>query len=840
VLLRSVFSFLLLLSLASAQDPRLFPFEPNSGQYPSAVHFIRRSADNFVYLTRDAVVLRNQVRIQIASLDPNARPQGDTPSAGIFNLYQGQIPATWRTYAPMFAAVRWPAIYPGASARFTLGLLDPSDPTAIGRGKLTLVFQPGADLALFRMRVLNIGTTPFVGPSGIWFVGGRVPGVFSVSAQAVQVEGTNRLPLAGSLKIESADTLSIEVPTRNPALPLEVEITFPSYDIARSTGLPPRSADGNRYLSSDLEQPLDFGADGKLDAPRCIGRCTDVVVARLNDQGNPVWVTRFGGQNEDTGFVKASAGGVALTGTTASADLPVSANAPVSTLRANTDVFLASFDPSNGHLRNSTYAGSEGISWVAAADMDSGGDLVAGGVSYQGDSYESSTGYLVRWNPAGNRFVFSRRFDAPVTSIAFGASSRIYFALAQNVSGKDALRVGLVDATGAVLGSLLTIEGAPQNPDTPVVNVRLVAAGDDVWIAYHLSGLALNIAKAAPARSQSVVKRRISYGGSLEAIGFTQAGNLKVAVRTIVPTEVTTHDAPLVAACPDTLYFAVLSPSVELVHATYVPASGFEFEKQNEAVSPPAPAIACLANSAGRRPSLSAAPGQLITLTGGGFGVTAPRYSSPDANGKYPLESDGFRVRIDGKDAPIIALARGLIAVQVPYELEPTSDEYAIQVIDNGRPLNPLPFRYTPEAFDLFDTDERATRSNLAVLAGLNQDGTVNSRTNPAAPGSIVSLFGTGLGRLSPPLDTGGLNPIPPAGPLSETGLLRACSSCEVLYLGSAPGLSTAVVQVNVRLAATSSESPGPDGVIAYPIGIDVSGSIRSLFPFPTGVVYVK
>jgi uncharacterized protein (TIGR03437 family) len=34
--------------------------------------------------------------------------------------------------------------------------------------------------------------------------------------------------------------------------------------------------------------------------------------------------------------------------------------------------------------------------------------------------------------------------------------------------------------------------------------------------------------------------------------------------------------------------------------------------------------------------------------------------------------------------------------------------------------------------------------------AALNQDGTVNSAANPVAPGSIVSVFATGLGPITP------------------------------------------------------------------------------------------
>jgi uncharacterized protein (TIGR03437 family) len=69
-------------------------------------------------------------------------------------------------------------------------------------------------------------------------------------------------------------------------------------------------------------------------------------------------------------------------------------------------------------------------------------------------------------------------------------------------------------------------------------------------------------------------------------------------------------------------------------------------------------------------------------------------------------------------------------------------------------------------------------------LAALNQDGAANSETNPAPHGSIVSLFGTGLGTAQTVAATiGG-------------------ASVEVLYAGSAPGLP-GVFQVNARIPET-------------------------------------
>jgi uncharacterized protein (TIGR03437 family) len=69
--------------------------------------------------------------------------------------------------------------------------------------------------------------------------------------------------------------------------------------------------------------------------------------------------------------------------------------------------------------------------------------------------------------------------------------------------------------------------------------------------------------------------------------------------------------------------------------------------------------------------------------------------------------------------------------------------------------------------------------------ASLNQDGSVNSATNPATIGSVISLFGTGESNF---FGTVSVNSQP----------------LNVLYFGPAPGLP-GVFEVNVRLAAAGS-----------------------------------
>ena len=111
-----------------------------------------------------------------------------------------------------------------------------------------------------------------------------------------------------------------------------------------------------------------------------------------------------------------------------------------------------------------------------------------------------------------------------------------------------------------------------------------------------------------------------------------------------------------------------------------------------------------------------------------------------------------------------------------------------------------------------------------------------NSAANPAPAGSIVSVFGSGLGPLAPPLTTGGLASL---SPLSTTQLTAGCYQCEVVYIGSAPGLCTAVFQANLRLAPFASQSE--TGVRPMKIGLGVSFPPRPpLFVSSDAIVYIK
>jgi len=92
--------------------------------------------------------------------------------------------------------------------------------------------------------------------------------------------------------------------------------------------------------------------------------------------------------------------------------------------------------------------------------------------------------------------------------------------------------------------------------------------------------------------------------------------------------------------------------------------------------------------------------------------------------------------------------------------------------------------------------------------AALNQDGTYNSAANPAAPGSIVTVYATGLGSITPSQPDGSVIGFPLPTNTLTFGVEAAYADfgpgvdipLEVQYGGPAPTLVAGVTQINFRV----------------------------------------
>jgi uncharacterized protein (TIGR03437 family) len=111
--------------------------------------------------------------------------------------------------------------------------------------------------------------------------------------------------------------------------------------------------------------------------------------------------------------------------------------------------------------------------------------------------------------------------------------------------------------------------------------------------------------------------------------------------------------------------------------------------------------------------------------------------------------------------------------------------------------------------------------------AALNEDLSLNTPSNPAAPNSVLMVYGTGFGLLQSPVSDGRIvtGSVPLVLPVSATiGGMAA----EVLYAGAAPALIAGLTQVNIQVPQGLPSNPFSSivlsiGGVSTPPGATVS-----------------
>ena len=80
-----------------------------------------------------------------------------------------------------------------------------------------------------------------------------------------------------------------------------------------------------------------------------------------------------------------------------------------------------------------------------------------------------------------------------------------------------------------------------------------------------------------------------------------------------------------------------------------------------------------------------------------------------------------------------------------------------------------------------------------------NENGQLNSASQPARMGESITLFGTGQGVTSPPSGTGQMAPVMSAHRIEEVSVMVGGSAAEVVSAGLAPGFA-GVFLIQVRI----------------------------------------
>ncbi len=202
------------------------------------------------------------------------------------------------------------------------------------------------------------------------------------------------------------------------------------------------------------------------------------------------------------------------------------------------------------------------------------------------------------------------------------------------------------------------------------------------------------------------------------------------------------------------------------------------------------------------------APGEIVTL----LGSMGPGY----------LPSPEPVLSVNGIKAPVIYAGMNQINAIVPFDVDPSGPVH-LELRSQDRLVAQWSVPCAATAPAMF------TQTEMGVGPGaiLNQDYTVNSYSNPAAPGSIIMVFGTGFGILSRALVDGQVVTKPVTTTIPVTAIIAGLPA-EVTYSGAAPTLIAGVFQINVRIPKDALPDPAApivlkSGAAATAAGVTVS-----------------
>ncbi len=195
------------------------------------------------------------------------------------------------------------------------------------------------------------------------------------------------------------------------------------------------------------------------------------------------------------------------------------------------------------------------------------------------------------------------------------------------------------------------------------------------------------------------------------------------------------------------------------------------------------PNLVGITNAAGTLATGQVAPGELVALYGANLGPATPA-TADLSSGNAPTQLGGVQVLADGNPMPLLYVQNDQVNAIIPFNVPGITH---LVVTHAGENSNPAMLGVIP-------ADPQAFKNGAGVqAAALSQDQTVNSPSNPAQLGTIVSVFATGFGQLASQAQ------VILSYPLTD----QPPQPLQVIYAGPAPTLVAGVTQVNFKLPST-------------------------------------
>jgi len=242
------------------------------------------------------------------------------------------------------------------------------------------------------------------------------------------------------------------------------------------------------------------------------------------------------------------------------------------------------------------------------------------------------------------------------------------------------------------------------------------------------------------------------------------------------------------------------------------------------AIAPPT-TLLTVVNAASGLPG-PVAPGEVVLIEGFTIGPI-PRVANPiPASGTLGTSVGSTVVTFDGRLAPILYASASYIAAIVPYEVAgSTSTSVATNFTNQFNTDFPTPISVpvATSAPGLFTLDS----SGKGQVVAINQDGTVNGSTNPAAQGSAVLLYATGEGSTAPVVADGAITVgrfLP--GPVLPVTLAMGNQPARVIYAASFPGTVAGVMQIEAVIPSGLTPGAVPVVVTVGTVGSQATATI--------------
>jgi uncharacterized protein (TIGR03437 family) len=497
----------------------------------------------------------------------------------------------------------------------------------------------------------------------------------------------------------------------------------------------------------------------------------DVYVAKFDGSGNLLRLSYYGGSGADVASSMAvdASGAVYVTGSSTSLNLPVTFGAFAATGQS----FLFKVNP-DGSLAWSTYfADQRNIPNHLA--VDAGGHVYLTGVSYgdlpitpgaylsQPPQFTYSENFVAEFSPNGASLVFSTYFSAggAVAAAADGSSfvagpKAIYklspggsavTATSAELDGANALAIandGSLYAVGSTSAATAAVPGGFQAKAVELSNLW----GSDSCCGPSYSGFAAKLDRNLNILAATLFGGRATTSADAVALGSDGSVLVGGSTSAFDLPQANSIWAPFAA---QTGFIAQLSRDLSTLNFSTFAGDSTQFSTQSVAFG--ADGSLLFAGSAGGPNALAphtfidaVAPGQAATRLDSVVNA-ASHLATPLSPGET-IEIDGrgfngsFTVLLNGTPIASALLDSTRFIAAVPADF---SAQYATIALQNGGfTSNSILSPASAASPGIFSQD--GSGSGQAYI--LNADGTLNSPSNPAAAGSAINIFATGVGRI--------------------------------------------------------------------------------------------